>query len=161
MTLISEDNECSIIWHERLRHLNFHSLKLMMTQNMVVGLPKVLPPFGVCKGFVLGKNHQESFDFGNAWHALNPLELFHNYLFCINKTWLQSVRYIWTFIDDISHYTWVYFLKNKSHVFEIFKDFRALVEKNCGWLIKCLRSDNGGEYVSQWFEDYLLRSGIC
>jgi hypothetical protein len=35
---------------------------VMETQNMVVGLPKVFPPEGVCKGCVLGKHHQAPFD---------------------------------------------------------------------------------------------------
>lgn len=86
MVLISQADKRSRIWHERLRHLNFHSLmKMMVTQNMVVNLPKVLPPDGVCKGCVLGKHHQAPFDSGNAWHALSLLELVHSDLCCINK----------------------------------------------------------------------------
>jgi hypothetical protein len=53
--------------HEQLGHLNYRSLKSMSTQNMVVGLPKVLPPDGVCRGCVLGKHHQVPFDSGKAW----------------------------------------------------------------------------------------------
>ena len=82
----------------------------------------------------------------------NPLELVHSDICCINKPSLVGVRYVLTFIDDLSYYTWVYFLKNKSHVFEIFKDFRALDEKKCGRPVKCFRFDNGGEYVIQKFE---------
>ena len=40
--LISQVDEKNIIWHEQLGHSNFHSLKLMVIQNMVFGLPKVL-----------------------------------------------------------------------------------------------------------------------
>ena len=104
----------------------------MVTQNMVVGLPKVLPLDGVWKGYVLGKHHQEHYDFGNAWCASNPLELVHNDPCCINKPSLESARYVLIFINDLSHYTWVYFLKNKNHVFERFKEFRDLAEKNFG-----------------------------
>ena len=46
---------------------------------------------------------------------------------------------------------------NISHVFEGFKEFRALDEKQCSWPIKCLRSDNGGEHVSRQFEVYYSR----
>ena len=133
---------------------------MMVTQNMVVGLPKVLPPDEVCKGCVLGKHHQAPFDFGNAWHASNLLELLHNDLCYINKPPLVGASYVLTFIDDLSHYTWVYFLNNKTHIFERFKEFRTLAEKQCGRPVKCLRSDNGGGYVSRRFEDYLVQSGI-
>ena len=99
---------------------------------MVVGLPKILPPDGVCRGCVLGKHHQAPFNSRNAWHASNPLELVHNDLCFINKLSLAIARYVLTFIDDLSHYTWVYLLKNKIHIFERFKEFRALAEKKCG-----------------------------
>jgi hypothetical protein len=58
------------------------------------------------------------------------LELVHSDLCCINLPSLAGARYILTFIDDLSHFTWVYFLKNKNHVFEKFKEFRAFAEKN-------------------------------
>ena len=50
----------------------------------------------------------------------------------------------------------IYLFKSKSHDFEIFKDFRELAKMQCGHPVKCLRSNNGGEYVSQQFEYYLL-----
>ena len=87
---------------------------------------------------------------------LNPVDLIHNDIFCINKPSLAGAMYVLTFIDDLPHYNWVYFLKNKSHVFEIFKEFRALAEEQCGRPVKCLKFDNGGEYMNRQFEDYLL-----
>ena len=104
----------------------------MVTQNIVVGLPKVIPPAGVCKGCVLGKHHQEPYKYENAWCVSSLLELVHSVLDCINKPSLVGARYVLTFIDYLSCYTWVCFLKNKSHVFERFKEFRTLDEKQCG-----------------------------
>jgi hypothetical protein len=71
---------------------------------------------------------------------------------------VQSIFF--TFIYDLSIFTWVYFLKNKSHVFEKFKEFRALDENKCDQTIKCFIFDNGGEYANQPFEEYISRSGI-
>ena len=85
---------------------------------MVAGLPNVLPPNGVCKGCVLEKHHETPFKSGNTWHALSLLELVHSDLCCINKPSLAGAKYVLTLIGDISHYTWVYFLNNKSHFFE-------------------------------------------
>ena len=45
------------IWHEQLRHSNFQSLKMMVTNNMVNGLPNTIPCTRACKGCVLGKHH--------------------------------------------------------------------------------------------------------
>jgi hypothetical protein len=127
---------------------------------MVVGLLKVFPLEGFYKSYMLGKHHQEPFDSGKVWRAQNLLELFHNDVCCINLPSLEGVRYILTFIDDFCCFMWVFFLKNKNIVFENFKDFRAFAKKQCGRTIKCLRSENSGEYVNQLFEEYLLRYGI-
>jgi transposase InsO family protein len=45
-------------------------------------------------------------------------------------------------------------LKTKVDVFTVFKQFRDLVEKSTGRSIKCLRTDNGGEFMSMEFENY-------
>src|SRR5215468_933128 len=51
-------------------------------------------------------------------------------------------------------------MKEKREVFDHFKRFRAVAEKETGHQIKCLRSDGGGEYFSKDFIDYLLEQGI-
>ena len=68
--------------------------------------------------------------------------------------------YFVTFIDDYSRYGYVYLMKYKSETFEKFKEFRAEVEKQLGKSIKTLRSDRGGEYLSQEFQSYLRDNGI-
>ena len=62
--------------------------------------------------------------------------------------------YFVTFIDDFSRKVWFYMLKSKADVFTVFKQFRTLVEKSTGKSIKCLRTDNGGEFMSMEFENY-------
>lgn len=73
---------------------------------------------------------------------------------------LGGSSYFVTFIDDASKKVWAYGMKNKSDVFEIFKRFHAMVERQTGKLLKCLRSDNGGEYCSWEFKDYCSKHGI-
>jgi transposase InsO family protein len=41
-----------------------------------------------------------------------------------------------------------------------FCDFKSLVEKESGKQVKALRSDNGGEYVSNEFKDFCGKEGI-
>ncbi|GKB33335.1 retrotransposon protein, putative, ty1-copia subclass [Tanacetum coccineum] len=52
------------------------------------------------------------------------------------------------------------YLNIKHEVFETFKVFKAEVELQLGKKIKALRSDRGGEYLSQEFKDYLSENGI-
>jgi transposase InsO family protein len=55
---------------------------------------------------------------------------------------------------------WIYLLKRKVDVFNAFKQFRDLVEKSTDRSIKCLRTDNGGEFTSKEFENYCKEAGI-
>jgi transposase InsO family protein len=68
--------------------------------------------------------------------------------------------YFVTFIDDLSRKVWIYMLKINVDVFIVFKQFRDLVEKRTGRSIKCLRTDNGGEFTSMEFENYCKEFGI-
>ncbi|GKA49200.1 retrotransposon protein, putative, ty1-copia subclass, partial [Tanacetum coccineum] len=56
----------------------------------------------------------------------------------------QGASYFITFIDDFSHYGYVYLLKHKNEVFETFKVFQKEVENQLGKTIRSLRSDRGG-----------------
>ena len=51
-------------------------------------------------------------------------------------------------------------LRRKSECFEKFKEFKAETEKRHGIYIKSLRSDRGGEYLSNDFISYLSEQGI-
>ncbi|KAL4339806.1 hypothetical protein GQ457_08G010530 [Hibiscus cannabinus] len=62
--------------------------------------------------------------------------------------------------NEISRKTWVYFLKQKSEAFGAFKNFKALVEKESSYEIKSLRSDRGGEFTSNEFNDFCKANGI-
>ena len=59
-----------------------------------------------------------------------------------------------------SRKTWVYFLKEKSEVFENFKKFKSLVEKESGLVIKAMRSNCGEEFTSNKFQKYCEDHGI-
>ena len=72
------------------------------------------------------------------------IDLIHSYMIGPLPTHSYvKLRYVLTFIDDFSRYCWVYFLKKKSEVFEIFKIFKALVENLSGNNIKVLRNGKG------------------
>ena len=70
---------------------------------------------------------------------------------------IGGAEYFLTFTDDKTRYSWVYPLKT---VFDCFLEWKALVETSSGRVLKALRSDNGGEYTSKRFENYLRSHGI-
>ena len=51
-------------------------------------------------------------------------------------------------------------MKEKSEVFIQFRAWRAEVEKETRRHVKCLRSDNGGEYSSKEFRNYCEENRI-
>ena len=51
-------------------------------------------------------------------------------------------------------------MRHKSESLEKFKEFQNEVENQLGKRIKALRSDRGGEYLSQEFGDHLKKCGI-
>ena len=73
---------------------------------------------------------------------------------------IGGAEYFLTFIDDRTRYVWVYPLKHKSEVFDRFLEWKAMVEKASGHDLKILRTDNGGEFTSTKFEEYLKSEGI-
>ena len=116
---------------------------------MVEGLPVIKATTGICKGCVVGKHPEHKFDRGKANPATCILGLIHSDISGpMPITSMNGSRYILTFIDDFSRYTWVLFYKKKSDFLEKFTELKALIENASGKKIKILRSDNGREYVS-------------
>jgi transposase InsO family protein len=73
---------------------------------------------------------------------------------------INKVRFVLIFVDDFSCFTWIYFLRQKSEVFQHLKDFKALVETQSGKKIKVLRTDNEGEYVNHAIHNFYHEAGI-
>jgi histone deacetylase 1/2 len=63
-----------------------------------------------------------------------------------------------SFINDFTKFTWIYLLKQKSEVFQCFRDFQCMVERQFNTKILALQSDWGGEY--QTLNSFYKRLGI-
>lgn len=51
-------------------------------------------------------------------------------------------------------------MQNKDHTFSKFVEFKELVKKETGRKVKDLRSDKGGEYVLNEFNNLSAKEGI-
>ena len=97
---------------------------------MVIGLPHVQFSEGVCPGCEAGKHLEEKYDKGKSWKATTVLEFVHSDVVgAFPVPSFGKARYVLTFIDDFSRYSWVFFLIHKSEVFENFIIFKAQAEK--------------------------------
>ncbi|KAL7996846.1 putative integrase, catalytic core, ribonuclease H-like superfamily [Plasmopara halstedii] len=72
----------------------------------------------------------------------------------------SGMRYFVTFIDEYSHFTMVYLMRNKSEVASKFASFVAYAENQTGKVVKALCCDNGGEYSSRELAKFCQRRGI-
>ena len=80
---------------------------------------------------------------------MKVIELIHSYMIgSLPTTSYGNSKYFLTFINDFSRYYWVFFLKLRSEVYEILKDFKAFTENFSGKKIKVLRTHNGKECVN-------------
>jgi transposase InsO family protein len=69
-------------------------------------------------------------------------------------------KYNFVIVDDYTRYTWVFFMKDKSKVHEIFKKFATRAQNEFDVKIKRVRSDNGTEFKNTNIEEYLDGEGI-
>ena len=51
-------------------------------------------------------------------------------------------------------------MQKKDQTFSKFCEFKSLLEKESRNKVKALRSDNGGEYISNKFKDFCSKEGI-
>ena len=128
---------------------------------MVEGFASTKFSKGTCKGCIVGKYAECKYDKGKERRVFQVLDLIHSYLIGPLPTpSYGNSRYALTFIDAFSRYCLVYFLKQKSEVFEIFKVFKALVENSSGNNIKVLRNTNGKEYFNNNLQHICEENGI-
>ena len=151
------------LWHLRYGHLGYDNLKSLNSKSMVNGL--ILNSQDQfdrnCEGCAMGKQHRQPFPKKSQHESTQPLEIIHSDV-CgpMNVNSVGGSRYFVTFIDDYSRFTSVYFMKNKNEVLDKFKEFVELGENLTEKRVKILRSDNGGEYLSQEFTQYCKGRGI-
>nr|GEW77385.1 Pol polyprotein [Tanacetum cinerariifolium] len=143
--------ESSNMWHGRLGHVNFNSMRYLIKFNSI-------PNFHIdskykCETCVEDKLIISSFK--SVKQKTEPLDMIH-----IDICDLKSLptkggnKYFITFIDDCTKYCYVYLLKSKYEAIDKFVLYKTEVENQLGQKIKVVRSNRGGEYVSLFAELY-------
>jgi hypothetical protein len=101
----------------------------LIKQILVDGISNIHFSKGECEGCVNGKHPQEKFDKGKSQRDYTPLDMIDSDLMGhFPHPSIRKARFFLIFVDDFSHFTWIYFLKKKYEVFQHLKDFKALVE---------------------------------
>ncbi|CAN1352537.1 Retrovirus-related Pol polyprotein from transposon TNT 1-94, partial [Linum perenne] len=132
------------MWHARLGHLNFKSLKLMKRMNLLPKLVMNNVPVK-CPVCIEAKFSKKSFK-SVAKRTSFPLELIHSDLADFKGTESKGGKHYYiTFVDDYSRYTKVYLLKTKDEAAQKFLTFKTESENQLDRKVKRLRTDRGDD----------------
>ncbi|CAH9126355.1 unnamed protein product [Cuscuta epithymum] len=149
------DKELYLI-HYRLGHPSFHYLKKLFPQLFH---NKNVSQFH-CDMCTLAKHHKNSY-LPHSYKPTSPFTLVHSDIWGASRIpTLKGKRWFVTIIDDHTRMTWVFFIKEKSEVENVFKQFYAMVQTQFNTNIKMVRSDNGREYFSTNLNHFFAEKGI-
>nr|GEX30777.1 hypothetical protein [Tanacetum cinerariifolium] len=146
------------LWHCRLAHIGKTRMQKLQREGLLESIND--ESFDKGESCISRKMTKKPFN-NNVERATDLLGLIHKDV-CgpLRHVSKKGASYFLTFTDDFSRYGYVYLLKLQHEVFENFKVFNSKVELQLGKMIKALRFDRGGEYLSQEFKDYLSKNGI-
>ncbi|GJU72512.1 retrovirus-related pol polyprotein from transposon TNT 1-94 [Tanacetum coccineum] len=124
----------SWLWHRRLSHLNFGAINHLARHGLVRGLLKLkFEKDHLCSACAMGKSKKKPHKPKSEDTNQEKLYLLHMDL-CgpMRVASVNGKKYILVIVDDYSRFTWV----------------------------KCLRTDNGTEFVNQTLREYYEKVGI-
>ena len=143
-------------WHRILGHCN--KFDIISSEKVVNGMKIKDKNYLNCISCILGKQKR----FMNGLpdkRAENKMELIHIDLSGkIEPISREGFQYAMIFVDDFSSVIFVYFLKNKSNAVDALKRF--LADTSIYGSTRRIRTDNGGEFVSDEFQKVLIENKI-
>jgi len=112
------------VWHRRLGHPSFRVLATLCSNKLISFTSKL---FQKCVSCCLGKSTKLPFQ--EAKHFANkPLFLIHSDVWQSPIPSSHGCRYYIIFVDDFSHFVWIYPMIFKSEAFAIFCAFYKMVD---------------------------------
>jgi hypothetical protein len=144
------------LWHSRLGHAYASRIQLLASKGL---LGSVSSNSFDCISCQLGK--QPALPFNNSEsHATASFDLIHFDVWGPSPVASMSgSRYFVIFVDDFSHYTWVFLMKSCSELLDIYLNFAKMVETQFSKPIKAFHSDNALEYTQHDFQSILKHYG--
>jgi transposase InsO family protein len=161
-TCLLAKSSVSWLWHRRLAHVGMNNLNKLLKGEHILGLTNVhFEKNRICGACQAGKQVGAPHPAKNVVTTTRPLELLHMDIFgSVAYVSIGGNKYGFVIVDDYSRYTWVFFMKDKSKVHEIFKKFTTRAQNEFDMKIKRVRSDNGTEFKNTNIEEYLDEEGI-
>ncbi|CAI7846933.1 unnamed protein product [Closterium sp. NIES-54] len=138
----SATGECDwLTLHRRMRHVALPILQQLVKNDMVAGIRMKGEP--------------------DEATAKAPLDEAVMDVVGTLKLGAAGAEYFLTIVHVYTRMTWVYVLSKKSDVAETVKtDWLPMVERQQDWLVKSIRTDRRGEFLSKEFGFWLKKNGI-
>ncbi|CAL5380597.1 unnamed protein product [Camellia sinensis] len=144
------------LWHCRLGHLSVGRLKSLISSGH---LGHVSSDVLDCVSCQLAKQPALSFNKSDSV-SLAPFDLIHSDIWGPSPTpTMGGARYFVVFIDDFSRFTWLFLMKNRSELKQLYYNFATMVKTQFSKTIKLFRSDNAMEYKDFDFLSFLQSHG--
>jgi histone deacetylase 1/2 len=131
-------------WHDRLGHPSFKIVHRILRKFELPYSKESRCEF-VCDSCQRAKSHQLPYTRSTSM-STKPLELVFSDVWGPAPTSVGRFSYYVSFIDDFSKFSWIYLIKKKSEVFQVFQNFQTLVERKFDSKIIAIQTDWGGEY---------------
>jgi transposase InsO family protein len=150
------------LWHRRLAHVDMRNLHKLQKDGHILGLTNIVfekdRPCGACQARKqVGTHHHAK----NTMTTTRPLEMLHMDLFGpVVYISIGDNKYGLVIVDDYSHFTWVFFLQDKSEIQEVLKKLLRRAQNEFDAKVKKIRSDNGTEFKNTQVKDFLDEEGI-
>lgn len=145
------------MWHGRLGHIGMSYVKKMEQLGLISNL--INDETYKCEICVESKQTKKKPK--PVEKKTKLLELIHSDLRDLkNHETRGGKRFYITFIDNYSHFTTLYLLRNKDEADETFIKYKTEIENQLGKKIKRLRTDRGEEYDPNLFKGYYESHGI-
>ncbi|KAJ9536128.1 hypothetical protein OSB04_un000705 [Centaurea solstitialis] len=144
------------LWHARLGHLSSARIKLLANSGV---LGNVTSNEVSCLSCKLGKHHALPFEL-NDYTSVSAFDLIHS------DVWgpaphpsMGGHRYFVIFIDDHTRFTWIYLIKHRSELPQLYINFARMIQTQFSKPIKILRADNAMEYKESSLITFLRSQG--
>lgn len=104
------------------------------------------------------KQARNSFKSEIQIRSKEKLEVIFSYVCCLFEVkTLGGNNYFVSFINKFIRKMWIYLIKKKSEVFEIFKNLKLVVENKVGKRSTCLKQMKGVNITLMNFRNYVMK----
>jgi len=153
-TAISTDSSTYHLWHSRFGHAQPRVIHQIMK---ICNIPFTAKR-EFCESCVVRKSHQLPFTASQTIYS-KPLRFVFIDIWGPSATpATNGATYYISFVDAYTRYVWFYLIHTKSQPLTVFKSFKLYVEKQIGFELLSIQTDNAKEFLC--FKSFLSPNGV-